>query len=320
VLFVRILIVDDFEPFRRYLRSFLQPRVGLQLVGEASDGLEAVQKAEELQPDLILLDIGLPKLDGLEAARQILALAPAAKILFISQDTSSDVVEESFRLGGQGYVLKLRAGSDLQPAMEAVLRGERFVSQGLEYSLDTDCHYRHLVHFYSDDSDFLETSTRFIADALKAGKTVIVALTPAHHEGLVQGLNGEGIDVDRAILQGTYAAFEAYEMISKIVSNGGAGSHLILEMFCGFVESAAKTTGTKRPDVAILGECASLLHAQGNLNGAISLEKIGVELASMGINKNLDILCPYAMSAFRGGETDPAFSSICAEHTAVHSG
>ena len=99
---VRVLVVDDYEPFRRFVCSTLEQRPELQIVGEASDGLEAVQKAEELQPDLIVLDIGLPTLNGIEAARRIRKLSPESKILFVSQESSADVVQEALRFGRTG--------------------------------------------------------------------------------------------------------------------------------------------------------------------------------------------------------------------------
>jgi DNA-binding NarL/FixJ family response regulator len=106
----------------------LEERPALQIVGEVSDGLEAVRRAEELKPDLILLDIGLPTLNGIEAARQIRSLAPESKIIFLTQESSADVVEEALSLGAWGYVMKARARSDLLPAVEAVLLGKHFVS------------------------------------------------------------------------------------------------------------------------------------------------------------------------------------------------
>jgi DNA-binding NarL/FixJ family response regulator len=125
---IRVLVVEDFAPFRQFIRSTLGNNPGLQVICEVSDGLEAVHKAEELKPDLILLDIGLPTLNGIEAARQIRKLAPDSKIVFLSQESSAEVVEEALRLGAWGYVLKTRAGSDLLPAVEAILSGKRFVS------------------------------------------------------------------------------------------------------------------------------------------------------------------------------------------------
>jgi len=100
----------------------------MQIMFEVSDGLEAVRKAEELQPDLITLDIGLPKMNGIEAARRIRKLSPESKILFISQESSLDVVFETLSLGARGYVVKSDAGTELVTAVNTVLRDEKFVS------------------------------------------------------------------------------------------------------------------------------------------------------------------------------------------------
>src|SRR5437762_7436773 len=102
--YLTVLLVDDYEPFRRLIRSMLEETSGFRIIGQASDGLDAIQKAEELRPDLILLDIGLPKLSGIQAARKILQRVPDSKIIFLSQETSADVVAEAFRLGASGYV------------------------------------------------------------------------------------------------------------------------------------------------------------------------------------------------------------------------
>jgi DNA-binding NarL/FixJ family response regulator len=123
---IRILLVEDFAPFREFIRSTLGERADLQVICEVADGLEAVQKAEELKPDLILLDIGLPTLNGIEAARQIRKLAPESKIIFLTQESSDDMVEKALSLGAWGYVLKCRAASDLSAVVEAAILGVRF--------------------------------------------------------------------------------------------------------------------------------------------------------------------------------------------------
>ena len=124
---IRVLIVDDIEPFRQLLRLTLQDKPELQTVGEASDGEQAIELAQALQPDLILLDIGLPKLNGIEAARRIREAAPRSKIIFCSQESSVDVVQAAFSAGAAGYVVKMDAGSELLTAVDVVLRGEQFV-------------------------------------------------------------------------------------------------------------------------------------------------------------------------------------------------
>jgi DNA-binding NarL/FixJ family response regulator len=125
---VRVLLVDDYERFRQFVYSTLGKIRELQVVGEASDGLEAVQKAKELQPDLILLDIGLPSLNGIEAARRIRKVSPESKILFLTAESSVDVVQEALSLGALGYIRKASAWSELLAAVEAVILGKAFVS------------------------------------------------------------------------------------------------------------------------------------------------------------------------------------------------
>jgi DNA-binding NarL/FixJ family response regulator len=125
---IRVLVVDDYEPFRQFVRSTLAKKPELQIVGETSDGLDAVLKAEELKADLILLDIGLPGLNGIEVARRIRKVAPESKIIFLSQESSPDVIQVALDLGARGYVVKASAGTDLLAAVDAVLQGKQFVS------------------------------------------------------------------------------------------------------------------------------------------------------------------------------------------------
>lgn len=135
---IRILVVEDFAPFRQFIRSTLGERDDLQIVCEVADGLEAVQKAEELKPDLILLDIGLPTLNGIEVARQVSKLAPKSKIIFLTQESSADVVQEALSLGAWGYVVKTMAAIHLLAAVDAVHEGKQFVSGGLSGHNFTD--------------------------------------------------------------------------------------------------------------------------------------------------------------------------------------
>jgi DNA-binding NarL/FixJ family response regulator len=110
----------------------LQTRPELRVVAEVGDGLEAVQRAKELQPDLIVLDIGLPNLDGLEAANRIRQVAPDAAVIFLTQNRDKDVVRAALGTGARGYVLKADAGRELLTAVAGVLGGDDFVSSGIE--------------------------------------------------------------------------------------------------------------------------------------------------------------------------------------------
>lgn len=125
---LRILVVDDHEVVRRGVISLLQSRPDFQIAGEASNGFEAVGLAERLQPDVIVLDISLSGLNGLESARQITRLAPSSQILFFTQHNEPEMVRQAMRVGAAGYVCKADPGRELVDAIHAVAGHQRFLS------------------------------------------------------------------------------------------------------------------------------------------------------------------------------------------------
>jgi CheY-like chemotaxis protein len=210
----------------------------LHVIGEVSDGLEAVEKAEELQPDLILLDIGLPGLNGIEAARRIRRVAADSKILFVSLESSASVVQTALNLGALGYVLKSEAGRDLLTAVEAAIRGEQFVSSGLSDRVfqpqtpdplcirdipasqtQSEVVRHHPAHFYADDETFLSDFTGFITSALNAQSSVIVVTTEPHRTSLLERLRGDGVNIDAAVNQKRYIALDVTDPLSPVTVN-----------------------------------------------------------------------------------------------------
>lgn len=128
---VRILVVEDFEPFRRFVCTTLRAKPEWQIVAESADGSDGVQKAKELEPDVILLDIGLPTVNGIEAAERINTLARDARVIFVTQNNDPDIISSALSNGARGYVIKAHAQRELVPAVEAVLDGRCFLGCGV---------------------------------------------------------------------------------------------------------------------------------------------------------------------------------------------
>ncbi len=311
----------------------------MQTLVEASDGGEAIELAQALQPDLILLDIGLPKLNGIEAARRIRELAPRSKIIFCSQESSVDVVQAAFSAGASGYIVKMDAGSELLNAVDVVLRGEQFVgsrfaghdftgpsdarvSEGdpsignfapLQQKVEIRCHE---AGFYSDERYLLDQLTQFVGDALRAGNAAIVVATETHRDRLLPRLEAHGVDIATAIEEGRYIALDAADALPTFMLRDVPDPVRFLKVLGNLISMAAKAVKGKQARVAIFGEMCHLLWAQGNAEAAIQVEKLGNHLAK---TNDIDILCGYSLGSVQGGMDSQIFQRICAEHSAIHS-
>ena len=336
----KILVVEDFDRFRQAIVLSLKQRVEFQLIYEASNGLEAVERAEELEPDLILLDIGLPHVDGIEAARRIRKVSPNSKILFVSQESSADVVQEALHLGAQGYLLKADAAGELLPAVDAVLEGRQYLSRRLrrphviskshdEYpagSLRFKEHPPllpqkgnivrvHKVAFHPDDASLVDDFTRFIEVALKRENPVIVIATESHRADLLQRLQVRGRDMAHAIQEGSYISLDADDMLSEVMVNDWPDSTRVLNMAKDLILGAAKAAKGKHFRVAVCGECAPSLIAKGKPEAAIELEHLWDIIAR---SHYIDILCGYLLRDFQNKESSPIFERICVAHSAAY--
>lgn len=300
----KILVVDDFERFRRFILSILERRAEYQVIGQASDGLEAIQLAEKLQPDLILIDVVLPNLNGLEAARRIHDVAPLAKILFLSLQSSPDVAQKALTTGAMGYVIKARANTDLLPAIETSLGGKRFVSRGLRFILDKDfpAPNRHEIVVCSHDSALLDNLANFIARALNADNPAIVWANEPHRASLIQRLRQQGVEIDAALERGTYISAHISEPPDRA---------RILAAIRGLREACLKV-GNNRPRIAVCGERAGQFWAAGRTLAALQLEQLFNELAK---SYEMDILCVYPSP--QSLQDPEGLKRIMAEHTAV---
>lgn len=310
----------------------------LAVVSEATDGPEAVQQAERLQPNLILLDVGLPKLNGIEAARRIRNVSPESRILFLSQMSDADVVQEALSLGAQGYVLKSQVGGELRTAVEAVLRGERFLSEGLKHnsvnapekkssksvggrqsfshepSREGGVSRWHEAHFYSDDACLVAGFTSFIETALAGGKAVVLIASESHREALDQQLRLCGRDVTDAIKQRRYIPLDVDQRLSKFVVNDLPDPVRFFKAAHKLIEGAAQTASGEHLRVAVCGEGTSTLWAKGNADAAVQLERLWDDIAK---TYELDILCGFLLRPSQGEQESDTYAKIGAAHSAI---
>ena len=311
---LRVLVVEDHERFRRVICELLQQRADLLIVGEAADGLDAICQAEALRPDVVMLDIGLPIRSGIEVAGRIRAKVPDAKLIFVTNESSLEVVEQAFRRGAHGYVYKPRVQRDVLPVLEAIIRGGRFVSGGLERIAQGDslASHRHDVVFCSSDAVLVGAFSRFIAGELREGNAVVAVVTAAHERSLQSSLEASHVDVALAIRQQRYLPVNVSELLAKATVNGCLDPLRYLDAAGDLLTDVTRRATDQHARVAACGEGTAIFWTQGHVEAAIQLEHLWDEIA---MSRQMDILCAYPQAA--RDESVSAVRRLCAEHTAV---
>ena len=190
---IRVLLADDHAVVRRGFRMILDSQADLEVIGEVANGREAVASAAELQPDVIVMDVTMPELNGIEATRRIAEVAPRARVLALSMHKDAVYVREILRAGAKGYLLKDSEEGDLIAAVRSVARGEGFLSPGVSDAVLTD--YRKHV---TNALDLLTSREREVLQHIAEGKTnkeiatslnLSVYTVEAHRGRLMEKLN-----------------------------------------------------------------------------------------------------------------------------------
>lgn len=323
-----VLVVDDFEPFRRLVRIILELEAKFKVVGEASDGLGAVQQITKLRPDLVLLDLGLPTLNGIDVARRLRTLAPQTRILFVSAESRADIVQQALHVS-DGYVLKLYTAEELVPAIELVIRGKQYVSAELMSSARKDLEkdrsseerfgpgrdFRHDVAFYPDDGAFVDGLTRFIETALHDGDVVILVATDSHRSQIVEKLQGRSRNLSDAIQNRSYLSLDSIDALSLFMVSDWPDQIRFSEVVGDLMKGATQSASEQGRRVAACGELAPILWAQGLRGAAIQVEKMWDEIAR---TYRVDTLCGYVSTTLDRDMYRQEFNHICAAHSAVY--
>jgi DNA-binding NarL/FixJ family response regulator len=317
---LRILVVDDFEPWRRFVSLTFQKQKDLQILLEVSDGLEAVYRSADLRPDLVVLDIGLPTLNGIKAAQRIREVSPNSKILFLSEQNSPDMAEAALEAGGVGYVVKSDAGRELLAAVRAISEGKRYISTRFVGQVffstpddDTSKHFsRHELQIYPNDAAFLEGFARFIGGDLNAGHAVVVIATETHRRGLFEKLQTQGFDLEALVRSGSYISFDVYDALSVFMPYDRPDPARLGDAVSRFLSTASKApTGAIRR-VTACGECAPLLWTEGKLDAALQVERLWDEVSH---KYGLNTMCGYLSGTLQGEKGDRIFQKISSLHS-----
>lgn len=329
-----VFVVEDFAPFRQLLCRILRTMPEIGSITEIDNGLDAVEKARELEPDLILLDIGLPGLHGIEVARRIKVFSPRCKLLFVSQESEVDIMRAALGAGGSGYLVKADAAGELIAAFDAILAGKQYVSSrftghniiGTTSENLTDSkslaapprlHRRclHEVIFYSDRSHFLGTFADFLTSSLKAGDAAVVMLTKSKREVLVQRLQIMGLDIAALTEEGRYISLDTAEVLETFMVKGLPDRTQFLKIVTGIAQRATRRLKQEHNCVVFCGECAPRLWSEGNAEGALKLEQLWNEF---GQSSTIQILCAYPLVSFDDEVGRYVQEQLCHEHTAVY--
>lgn len=326
----RVLLVEDHERFRRFIRTTLTKQKSLEVIAEACDGLDAIRKCLEQQPDLVLMDLGLPRLNGIEAARRIRGMFPACKIVFLSQERSPEIMREAFVAGASGYVVKAKASDDLMPAIAAALNGGQFASrisasrkrvgETVQIAPAGAAHQTsaaqsdggsHPVHFHPDEPALLAEFAEFIDKTLAAGRAVIAIITPPHRAAMLRIFEARGLEVAAAMESGQLVLLDVDETLAAFMVDDLPDADRFFSGAGEIVKSVKARNRGRR--VLACGECAPILWSRGNGAAAVRLEYLWDQLVRI---HDLDTLCGYTLSNQRSQDRR-TYDAICAAHSSV---
>jgi CheY-like chemotaxis protein len=325
---VEIVIVDDRELFRRMVRSLLETQSDYHICGEAGDGIEAIEKVRQLRPDIVLMDINMPRMDGLEATRIIRREVPKSNVIIVTQNDAMVAREQARSVNAKGFVTKSDLTRDLFPTIEKfrrakpegyetntdrgriVRRGGAAVenNSGLDQTkstagqgepwcglLNSAAPRDHIVQLYQDQQFLNRAVCRFAAAAITNGEGVILVPTVAHWDAFRPRLESEGVDVKAAEKRGQLTVVDADNLLPTFMRDGMPDSPVFLGLAQSVV-SQARGDG-RYPKVRWWGEMVNILWERGDVAASMQLEDQFDQLAH---EQDIAIFCSFLMDNFDG--------------------
>jgi len=286
------------------------------VVAAVSSGYAAIEATARLNPDVVVLDIAMPGLDGFHAASRIKASGSGARIVFLSNYSDDDFVLEGLGRGASAFVTKPRMAHDLVEAIGHVMAGRRFVPSATvlpRWRRPAD--QQHDLKIYSTDASIIDAWTDFASSALDAGDSVMAVVSESQGRALDAKLRLRGVDTEALSADGRYSVSNSSAALDAVLRDGTPDEDLFRSLLDPAVERAlAASTGSPR-HVSIFGAIAPLLCARHEYDAALRVEAIA---SSYVTSRPVSILCAYHADCLPGDRS--SLAALCAQHTAIVGG
>ena len=304
-----VLLADDHLPVLESVSRLLETE--FRIVAATTDGQRALESSERLDPDVVVLDIAMPGLNGFQVARELKRTGSRAKIVFLSMYSADDYVATAITAGADGYVLKTRIQPDLKRALNHVLAGRLFLPTLAALSAAAGGGRGHAVHFYEDDSSFLDEASRFIGTTLKRGEPVVMAVPEATRDGILPRLKAQGLDLAGSPGQGWCRAMDSAAVFSQCLRNGWPDAERVGEVIETIERSRLATAWGASSRVTIFVGHALKDHRS---EVAVRFEHLWATLSS---SLPFFTVCVYPIDGFASDGFPDACAGLCAEHGMV---
>jgi CheY-like chemotaxis protein len=307
----RVVVADDHVRVLESVSSLIES--DFTVVAAASDGQRALEASQRLDPDIVLLDITMPRLSGLQVARELKRTGSRARIVFLTMHPTDDYIEAALGAGAHGYVLKTRIQPDLVCALNHVLCGQVFMPNLAAMSLATGGGGGHAVYFHRDGGAFLDELSGFVGTTLRRGEPFVLFATEAMRHGIARRLKTQGVDLDESADRGQYQAIDASAFLSATMRNAWPDAECIgasLERLERFRRSAEDGV---RSRVTILGDLTTLWRGQPQ-EAAFELERLWDSLTT---DLPFFTVCAYADDCFAAKGSPSPHATVCAAHALV---